>query len=207
MNVKELFDQGKYKEVISLLKKNTDVGSQEMLAFAYQKMAKWEEAMQIWTTLIAIYPENAAFYNERGVCKFQMRFKHAIQDFNEAIRLDPAEPYYYSCRAYIRDKIGDIEGAIKDYSTAHDLDPSDAITLNNLGLAEQKFGYTKKARERFKDSDDLLGIKTIDSMPEIKPKFESIPQPKPTIWTELKNMISSKSGFKSFLKDLGVIKK
>jgi Flp pilus assembly protein TadD len=152
-------------------------------------------------------PENAAFYNERGVCKFQMRFKHAIQDFNEAIRLDPAEPYYYSCRAYIRDKIGDIEGAIKDYSTAHDLDPSDAITLNNLGLAEQKFGYTKKARERFKDSDDLLGIKTIDSMPEIKPKFESIPQPKPTIWTELKNMISSKSGFKSFLKDLGVIKK
>ncbi len=207
MNVKELFDQGKYKEVISLLKKNTDVGSQEMLAFAYQKLAKWEEAMQIWTTLIAIYPENAAFYNERGVCKYQLRFKHAIQDFNEAIRLDPAEPYYYSCRAYIRDKIGDIEGAIADYSTAHDLDPSDAITLNNLGLAEQKFGHTKKARERFKDSDDLLGIKTIDSMPEVKPRFESIPQPKPTIWKELKKMISSKDGFRSFLRDLGVIKK
>jgi tetratricopeptide (TPR) repeat protein len=207
MDVKELFNQGKFKEVISLLKKSTDVGSQEMLAFAYQKTAKWEEAMQIWTTLIAMYPENAAFYNERGVCKFQLRFKHAIQDFNAAIRLDPAEPYYYSCRAYIRDKIGDIEGAIADYSTAHDLDPSDAITLNNLGLAEQKFGHTQKARERFKDSDDLLGIKTIDSLPEVKPKFESIPPPKPTIWAELKNMISSKSGFKSFLKDLGVIKK
>ena len=207
MDVKELFNQGKYKEVISLLKKNTDVASQEMLAFAYQKSQNWEAAMEIWTHLIAIYPENAAFYNERGVCKFQLRFKHAIQDFNEAVRLDPAEPYYYSCRAYIRDKTGDIEGAIKDYGTAHDLDPSDAITLNNLGLAEQKLGYTQKARERFKDSDDLLGIKTIDSMPEVQPKFESVPPVKTTIWQELVKMISTKDGFKAFLRDAGLLKK
>lgn len=207
MDIKQLFNQGKYNEVISILKKNTDIASQEMLAFAYQKTMKWEEAMQIWTNLIALFPENAAFYNERGVCKFQLRFKHAIQDFNEAIRLDPQEPYYYSCRAYIKDKTGDIEGAIEDYTLAHELDPSDAITLNNLGLAEQKFGLTQKARERFKNSDDLLGIKTIDSMPEIAPKFENVPVVQRSIWHEIRLMITSKEGFKAFLKDLGFYKK
>ena len=107
MDVQALFDQGDYAAVIKKLKKGEP---RPILAFAYQKSKLWEEAMNVWTTLIAKYPDAAEYFVERGVCKFNLRFKHAILDFNEAIEMDPTNPYFYSCRAYIRDKTGDTEG-------------------------------------------------------------------------------------------------
>jgi tetratricopeptide (TPR) repeat protein len=202
MNAKELYNQGNYAEVINLLEGSKDSKSVEMLAYSYQKQKQWEKAMNCWNILIQENPENGYYFNDRGVCKFNLRFKHAMQDFNKAIELEPDNAYFYSSRAYVKDKIGDTEGSVKDYEKAHKLDPDDALLLNNLGLAEQKLGYTSKARERFKDSDDLLGIKTIDSRSE--PESST---PKSSLWQELKKMVSSKQGFKNFLKEAGWIKK
>ena len=171
--------------------------------------------MDIWTLLIAKYPDAAEYYIERGVCKFNLRFKHAIQDFNQGIEMEPDNAYFYSCRAYIRDKIGDTEGSIEDYTKALELDPEDAITLNNLGLAEQKLGYTARARARFKDSDDLLGVKSLDTTRYVPSKTDAsltengigqeplptIKKNKPTLWTEFKTMLT-KDGFKAFWKEL-----
>ncbi|MDB9883422.1 tetratricopeptide repeat protein, partial [Bacteroidia bacterium] len=169
------------------------------------KSKKWEDAMNIWNLLIVASPQNADYYNERGVCKFNLRFKHSIQDFDKAIELEPTNSYFYSCRAYIKDKLGDSEGSVVDYTKALELDPEDAITLNNLGLAEQKIGYTARARERFKDSDDLLGIKTIDSREDLTENgigsTPSVTSSKPSVWQEFKKMLSIK-GFKDFLRDL-----
>lgn len=205
MDAQVLYDAGNFEQVISLLKKGKP---RPLLAFAYQKSKLWDEAMNTWTTLIALYPDAAEYYVERGVCKFNLRFKHAIQDFDYAIEMVDDNAYFYSCRAYIRDKIGDAEGAIADYSKALELDPEDAIILNNLGLAEQKLGYTARARERFKNSDDLLGIKTIDSREDLTengtgfaPNVKNATAAKPSIWLEFKKMLSV-VGFKQFLKDL-----
>ena len=212
MDVKALFEKGDYAAVIQHL---SSAEPQPILAFAYQKNKEWEKAMDVWTILIAHNPDIAEYYVERGVCKFNLRFKHAIQDFNQAIEMEPTNAYFYSCRAYVRDKIGDTEGSVEDYTKALELDPEDAITLNNLGLAEQKLGYTARARERFKNSDDLLGVKSLDTsrytpsnkdadltengigthpLPEIESK-------KPTLWSEFKKMWT-KEGFKAFWKEL-----
>ncbi len=198
MSNKELFNNGEYETLAKKLAGSKDSESLELLGYTYQKLGKWEKAMDVWTQLIVSNPYHADYYNDRGVCKFQLRFKHAIQDFDKAIEIAPDNPYFYGCRAYIKDKTGDTEGAVEDYSKAHDLDPEDATTLNNLGLAEQKLGYTQRARERFKNSDDLLGVKTIDSRAEPA----STPQ-KSSIWIEFKKMISSKKGFVAFLEDAG----
>jgi tetratricopeptide (TPR) repeat protein len=212
MNVQSLYDNGKFKEVIEILK---DQAPDPILAFAYQKTKQWELGMNVWNALLVQSPENADYYNERGVCKFNLRFKHAIQDFNKAVDLEPSNAYFYSCRAYIRDKIGDTEGSVEDYTKALELDPEDAITLNNLGLAEQKLGYTARARERFKDSDDLLGVKSLDTSRYTPSKagsdltengIGSLPKTeskatKPSIWREFKKMLT-RDGFKDFWKDL-----
>jgi tetratricopeptide (TPR) repeat protein len=203
MNAGQLFEEGKFKVIIKKLKTSQEPKDVELVAECYQKLKEWEEAMNCWNSLIQRFPDNSHYYNYRGVCKFNLRFKHAIQDFNKAIELDPANAYHYSCRAYIKDKTGDTEGAIEDYSTALELDPEDAITLNNLGLAEQKLGYTQRARERFKYSDDLLGIKSLDSREDVKAIENTSPNTKSTIWRELKLMLTSKEGFKQFLKDAG----
>lgn len=199
MDIQELYDSGKFEEIIKQFRKGKPSPT---LAFAYQKTKQWDEAMEIWTSLIGQYPDAAEYYVERGVCKFNLRFKHAIQDFDYAIEMESDNPYFYSCRAYIKDKTGDTEGSVADYTKALELDPEDAITLNNLGLAEQKLGFTSRSRERFKYSDDLLGVKTIDSRaPEDYQKLTHTPPEKITLWQEFKKMLT-KDGFKIFWKEL-----
>lgn len=202
MNIKQLYEEGRYDEVVSLLNDTVEPDFIEVKGFALQKLGRWEEAMECWNQLVAMHPDHGDHYNNRGVCKFNLRFKHAIDDFNKAIELEPDNPYFYSSRAYVRDKIGDTEGSVADYKRAHELDPSDALVLNNLGLAEQKLGYTAQARERFRNSDDLLGIKTIDSISEPP----SSP-PRITFWGEVRKMLTTKEGFREFLRDIGLIRK
>ena len=204
VNIEELYEQRKYLAVIKQLKGSSQENQLPILAFSYQKTKRWENAMECWNRLIAKNPNNAEYYNERGVCKFNMRFKHAIQDFNRAVELEPNNPYFYSCRAYIKDKTGDTEGSVEDYTKSLSLDPTDAITMNNLGLAEQKLGHTAKARAQFKASDELLGIETIDSREDQSSPLSSFNQAKEpsTIWKELRKMVTSKSGFKKFWSEL-----
>jgi Flp pilus assembly protein TadD len=202
VNFEHLYEQGDYVAIINSLEGNPDENYLSILAFSYQKTKRWENAMECWNHLIKKEPTNAEYYNERGVCKFNMRFKHAIQDFDRAIELEPNNAYFYSCRAYIKDKTGDTEGSVEDYTKSLSLDPTDAITMNNLGLAEQKLGHTAKARAQFKASDELLGIETIDSRDDEVysssfTSYQNDAQPS-TIWKEFKKMVSSKAGFKQF---------
>ena len=50
--------------------------------------------MSCWNKLIAMDASNAEYYNERGVCKFNMRFKHAMQDFDQAILTGTRKPLF-----------------------------------------------------------------------------------------------------------------
>ena len=204
VNIEELYEQRNYLAVIKQLEGSSQENQLPILAFSYQKTKRWENAMECWNRLIAKNPNNAEYYNERGVCKFNMRFKHAIQDFNRAVELEPNNPYFYSCRAYIKGKTGDTEGSVEDYTKSLSLDPTDAITMNNLGLAEQKLGHTAKARAQFKASDEFLGIETIDSREDQSSPLSSFNQGKEpsTIWKELRKMVTSKSGFKKFWSEL-----
>jgi DNA-binding SARP family transcriptional activator len=53
---------------------------------------------------------------------------------------------------------GDLRGAVEDYKRTVELDPEDAVTWNNLGLLEEQLGYQEQAKERYRVSDELLGI-------------------------------------------------
>ena len=199
--LRTLFEQGQFELVVKHLHAPEGMDEFQLKAWALQKMGQFEQAMMLWNVLIKNDPQNAQHYSERAVCKFQLRFPHAIDDLDKALALEPNSSYYHACRAYIKDKLGDTEGAVEDYRTAHELDPDDAITLNNLGLAEQKLGYTAKARASFRKSNDLLGIKTADAeefkTPERPNKVKFKAQ-----WQEVRKMLSSVEEFKRYLKEL-----
>ncbi|MBR9861275.1 tetratricopeptide repeat protein [bacterium] len=198
MNIQQHYDNGEFSKVVDLLK-DEQHPLLNLKAYSYQKLGKFEEAMSVWNILVQREPENGYYFNERGVCKFNLRFKHAIEDFDKAIELEPVNAYFYSCRAYVKDKTGDTEGAVDDYGRAHDLDPEDAIVLNNLGLAEQKLGHTQSARNFFAKSNDLLGVKTSDAeMPEAPKPPEITFKDK---WSEVRKMMSSFSEFKKFIRE------
>ena len=99
-----LFQSAKYTELVKGIKGSPGMELLEIKGFALQKLGRFEEALEVWNELISKDQHVASYYNERGVCKFQMRFRHAIDDFDKAISLEPDSAYFYSCRAYIKDK-------------------------------------------------------------------------------------------------------
>lgn len=198
-NAKSLFEQKKYVEVVKILKNSQNPEELSLKGHSLQKIEKWEDAMQVWNGLIIQNDLEPYYYLERGVCKFRMRFQHVLEDFDKAVSLSPSNPYFYSCRAYVKDKIGDSEGAIEDYTKAHHLDPEDALILNNLGLAEQKLGYTQKARQSFEKSNELIGYEAqFQTNEDNKKKHQKLVE-KSTIWAQIRIMLSSKQEFKKFL--------
>ena len=50
--------------------------------------------------------------------------RHALEDYNEVLRLVPADAQFYEWRAVVHEKLGDTTSAMKDYEKALELDPS-----------------------------------------------------------------------------------
>lgn len=123
------------------------------------KARKWAEALSAFDRAVSALGNNPDFVHDRAVCLFQVgRKKEALNELNRAVELQPDYSYRYASRAYIRNAMKDIMGAIEDYKKAIELDPDDAISLNNLGMLEEQLGYRKEADERYRAADELSQI-------------------------------------------------
>jgi tetratricopeptide (TPR) repeat protein len=69
----------------------------------------------------------------------------AIQDFNEAIRLNPKDVEAYNNRCWTYAATGDLQPALKDCDEALRLDPGRADALDSRGLVNLKLGRTTEA--------------------------------------------------------------
>ncbi|MBI2713815.1 MAG: tetratricopeptide repeat protein [Rhizobiales bacterium] len=82
-------------------------------------------------------------YNDKG------QTDRAIQDYDQAIRLNPnyANAFYNRGNAY--DDKGQTDRAIQDYDQAIKLNPNHANAFNNRGLAYKNKGQTDRAIQDF----------------------------------------------------------
>ncbi len=138
------------------------------------------------------------------------------------MELQPEYAYRYACRAFAKNNFGDIEGAVKDYERAVELDPTDAVAHNNLGLLLEQRGYQKEANERFERADNLSKqednlLQTIDDLEsdgsqttmnkieEAKAEQANLENQEPennSTSKELKKVFTSKKQFGEFLRFL-----
>lgn len=123
------------------------------------KEQKWSEALESYAKALKELPDNPDLLHDHGVCLFQLgRGFEAMNELNKAALYQPEYSYRYSSRAWIKTALKDYEGALADYKKAIELDPEDAIAMNNLGMLEEQLGYHKEAKERFQVADELQGI-------------------------------------------------
>ena len=62
-------------------------------------------------------------------------YQAAIEDYTEAIKLDPNDAVAYNNRATSKAELGNYQAAIADYTEALELDPNDAVAYNNRGIS------------------------------------------------------------------------
>jgi len=86
-----------------------------------------------------------AFYNRGLAYANKGQTDRAIQDFDQAIRLDPQNAGYWDARCWGRALAGQLEQAIKDCDESLRLKPNDANTLDSRGFAYLKSGAFDKA--------------------------------------------------------------
>lgn len=138
---------------------STDYATLRKEAESLYAEKEWAQAESRFVELRKQREPDGDLIHDHAVCIFQLgRTKEALQEFDRAVALEPENPYRYASRAWIRAAMKDVDGAIEDYRKALELDPDDAIALNNLGLLEEQYGMRKSAQERFRRADTLMGI-------------------------------------------------
>ena len=95
----------------------------------------------------------AKLHTNRGVeLKLKGDLDAALKDYDEAIRLHPANHFAFNNRANVRRDKGDLAGAIADYSEAVRLEPAYAAAYTSRGLVQEHAGDLDGARASFNAS-------------------------------------------------------
>ncbi len=171
----------------------------------FYSQQKFEDAIYWFTRAISHSP-SADLYSERAVSYYHNgQLAESLQDMNRAQELEPERPYRYSSRAYIRDAMGDVEGAVADYETTIKLDPEDAIAHNNLGLLIEKLGHHKKAKVFFDFADSLAkdeqgNPNAVAERPRNIQKEVNQDKKQTTVGKEVAKVFTSGEQFKEFLR-------
>jgi tetratricopeptide (TPR) repeat protein len=125
-------------------------------AYQYLLNAAYEKAVKKYGDCIRNNPNSPELYSERGVAFLNLKQqKLCLADLDKSVALQPDYAYRYASRGHARDFFGDTDGAIEDYETAAELDPTDSIVYNNLGLLLEKKGNINSAKKKYDRSDEL----------------------------------------------------
>ena len=134
--------------------KTTDTTSQTILsdkalfslAFQAQNAGNTTKAIELYTQAIALNPNYADTYYNRGNEYYHLKeYEAAIKDYNQAIALDPKNAKMYFNRGVVQYEVKNYEAAIKDYNQAITLDPKNARMYLNRGAVYYEINNYKEA--------------------------------------------------------------
>ncbi|MCY2986656.1 MAG: tetratricopeptide repeat protein [Planctomycetota bacterium] len=74
-------------------------------------------------------------------------YKRAMADYDQAVRLDPANPMLYNCRGRAWSAQGEYTKALADFDEAIRREPTLAVAFHHRGNAWENTGEYERARE------------------------------------------------------------
>jgi tetratricopeptide (TPR) repeat protein len=125
-------------------------------AFEATSRSDFATAETYWTSILEIYPKNAAVWSNRGNARVsQHKLQDALTDYNQSIALAPDQPDPYLNRGAALEGLQQWDAAIADYNHVLELDPNDATAYNNRGNAKSGSGNWQDAFVDFQQATTL----------------------------------------------------
>jgi tetratricopeptide (TPR) repeat protein len=125
-------------------------------AFAATSRSDFATAETYWTSILDIYPNNAAAWSNRGNARVsQRKLQDALTDYNQSIALAPDQPDPYLNRGTALEGLQQWDAAIADYNHVLEIEPNDAAAYNNRGNAKSGAGNWQDALVDFQHATQL----------------------------------------------------
>ena len=144
------YQEGRYRTALeyfteALMSDPANAELYYLRASAKAKLKMKKEAIDDYTKAIKLKPE-MKFFLERGLTYIAMfEFRRAINDFDEAVKIDSTNSELFFNRGYSYSALDDYDKAIIDYSTAIILDSSNAKVFVNRGDLWSRAGQQRLA--------------------------------------------------------------
>ena len=117
---------------------------------------EYEKAIKHYTKAIALKPDLAIAYNNRGITYEQKGdVDAAIRDYTKAIELNPQSTNGYNNRGITYGQKGDVDAAIRDYTKAIELNPQYTNAYYNRGVTYGQKGDVDAAIQDFNKAIEL----------------------------------------------------
>ena len=126
-----------------------------LLAYlTFQQIGVWKNSLVILNYILAKEPHNSPHvYLYRGMALEKAgKLERALEDYNQAIALDPSYSEAYDNRGLLYQKKGRQDKAIEDFNRSILLDPSSGKAYFNRGVIHAETGLFDQAIEDFNHS-------------------------------------------------------
>ena len=137
----------------SLLSESEKLNSEHQMRSCVEQKASqgnYAVAIALLNELIALRPDNATDYNNRGLMHFRNnQIVEALADLSQAVEIDPTLDSAYNNRANCYAAQGELAKAIADYEIALDLNPANLRAWVNQGITFREMGMYDMAIENF----------------------------------------------------------
>lgn len=116
-------------------------------------LGDYDRAIADENEAIGLAPDSGAYYVRGYAYSHKSQYKNAVQDFDEAIRLNPGDALALTARCFTRMALDQLDEALADCNRSLQLRPGYAYTLNSRGYIYLK---RKDYRSAIADFDDAL---------------------------------------------------
>jgi len=154
--LKNLYDNGKYDEVINYTPKNNEALVAKSLYYvgnAYYMEEKDEKALQYFDSAIHVGPADSYMYYLKGMTLFYMKeYKEALPVFDKAISMSPEEADIYGSKGDAYIELDNLDSALVYFRKATSLDNCKPRYYGMIGEVLSHQNKNKEALKAFQDA-------------------------------------------------------